>query len=136
MTHAINWFEIPVTEYDRAVEFYSMVLDREIDEYDDGEETEGRYGIIRTEEGEIGGAIAQIDSYTPDNSETTISYTPDDDSGTIVYLAVERDLNDALSAVGVAGGEVLVEKQDSDAGGYFAFVRDTEGNRIGLMSAE
>lgn len=138
MGHAISWFEIPVIDYDRAVEFYATVLDREIDEYEGGDEeeseTEERYGLFRTEEGEIGGALAQMDEFAPDDGGATISYVPAADSGTVVYLTVDGDLNDALSRVEPAGGEVLIGKEETGEGGYYAFVTDTEGNRIGLTS--
>lgn len=32
MTNAINWFEIPVTDFDRAKEFYGKLFDTEIQE--------------------------------------------------------------------------------------------------------
>ena len=138
MGHAISWFEIPATDYDRAVEFYSTVLDREIDEFEneDETETEGRYGIVRTDDGEVGGAIAQMDEYSFEEGEGTITYEPSADSGVIVYLSVEGDLNDALSAVEPAGGDVLVTKRETGEGSHYALVEDSEGNRIGLMSAE
>lgn len=135
MGNTIGWFEIPATDYDRAVEFYSTVIDREIDEMEN-DESEGRYGLFRTNESDVGGAIAQMDEYAPDESEAAISYTPSADSGTVIYLSVEGDLNDALSNVEPAGGEVLVTKQETGEGSYYAFVVDTEGNRVGLMSEE
>lgn len=72
MSHAINWFEIPVVDYDRAVEFYSTVLDREITEFENETEPDmaGRYGLFRTEEGEIGGALAQMDGDTAPKTPT------------------------------------------------------------------
>lgn len=130
MTHAISWFEIPVTDYDRAVAFYSTVLDREIDEWE--EETDGRYGMIRTDDGEVGGALAQMDEYTFDDG-TTVSYAPSDDSGVFVYLSVS-DVDMALAAVEPAGGTVVVETQPLDEGGEYAIIEDTEGNRVGLMT--
>lgn len=142
MSHAISWFEIPVTDYDRAVTFYETVLDREIDEFENddpgsGTESEGRYGMFRTDEGEIGGALAQMDEgYTPVNGETTIPYTSIDEAGPILYLTIENDLDDALSAVPPAGGTVLVGKEATGEGSSFAIVTDTEGNRVGLFAEE
>lgn len=143
MTHTINWFEIPVTDYDRAVEFYETVLDREIDEYENGDENhndaemEGRYGMFRTEEGEVGGALAQMEGgYTPEDDETTLPYTPTDNSGPILYLTLRGDLDDTLPAIEPAGGSVLVDREATGEGSHFAIVTDTEGNRIGLLSEE
>jgi predicted enzyme related to lactoylglutathione lyase len=71
------------------------VLDREIDEV---EMEDGPYGLFRTDDGEIGGAIARADEYTVGDNETKISISPGD-SGTTIYLTVDGDLNDALSKV-------------------------------------
>ena len=30
VTNAINWFEIPVTDFDRAIQFYSKIFDIEM----------------------------------------------------------------------------------------------------------
>ncbi len=139
MTHVISWFEIPVTDYDRATEFYTTVLDREIDEFENESdaESEGRYGMFRTEEGEIGGGLAQMDEgYIPENGDTTIPYTPTDEAGPILYLAVDGALDDALAAVEPAGGAVLTGREETGMGGFFAIVADTEGNRVGLFTEE
>lgn len=133
MTHAISWFEIPATDYDRAAEFYSTVLDHEIDEYH-GDAENGRYGLFRTEEEEVGGAISQQQS-TSQDSNANISSTPSDDKGIVVYLTVEGDLTKPLSKVEPAGGEVIVGKSQTE-GGYYGLIKDTEGNRIGLRSEE
>jgi predicted enzyme related to lactoylglutathione lyase len=138
MSHAISWFEIPATDYERAVAFYSTVLDCEIGEYESENEaeTEGRYGIIQTDDGASGGAIAQLDEYTFEESETTLSYAPSNDSGVLVYLTVSGDIEMALSEVEPAGGEVLVRKAELDDGGHYGIIEDTEGNRIGIMSKD
>ena len=143
MTHAISWVEIPVTDYDRAAAFYEAVLGREIDEYENGDgsesngEMEGRYGMFRTEEGAVGGGLAQMnEGYTPENGDTTIPYTPTDDSGPILYLTVDGGLDDALGSVEPAGGSVLIGRKETGMGGVFAIVTDTEGNRIGLFADE
>jgi len=139
MTHAISWFEIPVIEYDRAVEFYETVLDCEVDEYENesDEEMEGRYGMFRTEDDEVGGALAQMEhGYTPEDDDTPIPYTPTDDAGPMLYLSVAGDVEDALDAVEPAGGTVQVGKESTGEGSYFAIVTDTEGNRVGLLSTE
>ncbi|WP_158059110.1 VOC family protein [Halorussus halophilus] len=138
MTHAFNWVEIPSTDFDRAVEFYSTVLDREVAVYEP--ETDKldnqRAGMFDTDEGETGGMIVETDEFTTE-SGATVPYVPTADSGLVVYLTVGGDFDDALSRVESAGGEILVPKEpipDSDA--HYAIVTDTEGNRIGLMSAE
>jgi predicted enzyme related to lactoylglutathione lyase len=138
MTHAISWFEIPSIDFDRAVKFYSTVLDREIDVYNpEPDETQnGRAGMFQTDDGEVGGMIVETDEYTTD-SGTKIPYAPTADSGLVIYLSVDGDLDDALSQIEQTGGEVLVPKESlPNADGHYAIVTDTEGNRVGLMTSE
>ncbi|MFC6725400.1 VOC family protein [Halobium palmae] len=142
MTHAISWFEIPTTEFDRAVDFYATVLDSEISEYspEDGDdydhETYGRAATFPVEEGEVGGMLVEIDEFTSDSGET-IHYAPASESGIVVYLSVDGDLDDALARVESAGGEVVVPTQSlEEMEGHWAMIVDSEGNRVGLMSTE
>lgn len=137
MTHAINWFEIPSVDFDRAVDFYSTVLEREIDVYDDDtdETSNGRAGMFHTEDGDVGGMIVEMDEFTAE-SGATIPYTPTADSGVVVYLPVDGDLDETLSRVDAADGEVLIPKEGiPEMEGHYAIITDSEGNRIGLMSA-
>lgn len=138
MTHAISWFEIPSVDFDRAVEFYRTVLDRELDLYtpESEEHQQGRAAMFHTEEGEVGGMIVEMAEYTTDGG-ATVSYAPSADSGAMVYLTVEGDIDDALSRAESAGGTVLVPKEPvPEMGGHYAILTDTEGNRIGLVSSE
>lgn len=138
MAHAITWVEIPSTDFDRAVDFYSEIMGRDIDLYDPEEEDadNGSAGMFQTEDGEVGGMIVEADEYTTE-SGATIPYTPTADSGPVVYLAVDGEMDDALSQVESSGGEVLIPKEDiPEMEGYYAVVRDTEGNRVGLTSTE
>lgn len=137
MTHAISWFEIPSIDFDRAVGFYSTVLNREIDVHNPeaDESPNGKAGMFQTDDGEVGGMIVETDEYTTD-SGATVSYMPIADSGVVVYLTVDDDLDDALSRVESTGGEVLVPKEPVPNMGHYAIFTDPEGNRIGLFSTE
>lgn len=138
MTHVISWFEIPSTDFDRAVDFYSTVLNREIEIYEPETDNtpNGRAALFSTDENEVGGMIVEATDYTTD-SGATISYTPTDDSGVVVYLTVTGDFDDALSRVESTGGEILIPKEAiPDMDSHYAVIADTEGNRIGLMSGE
>lgn len=134
MTHAISWVEIPSTDFERAVDFYTTVLNREIDVYEPEPEDvdNGRAGMFHTEEGEVGGMIVEVESFTTE-SGATIRYAPTADSGPVVYLSVE-DVDDALARAESVGGEVLVGKESVPDMGHYAILKDTEGNRIGLFS--
>ena len=116
---AINWFEIPVADIERAKKFYEAVLGSEINLVEMGE---SRMGFLSHDQGATGGAIVQGPGYTPS------------DQGTLVYLNGGDDLNPALARVGPAGGEVLAEKFSIGENGFIAYFRDPEGNKVALHS--
>ncbi|MBT9550388.1 MAG: VOC family protein [Hydrogenophaga sp.] len=118
--HAINWFEIPVTDFARAVAFYETVLGRPIETMALGPST---MGFLSMGPDSVGGAIVHEEGATPSRS------------GTLVYLNGGDDLAPTLARVEGAGGSVTVPKSDIGSGfGFFAHFIDTEGNRVGLHS--
>lgn len=120
MASALNWFEIPVSDMDRASKFYSTVLGVEL------APGPGMPGYVMTmfpaAQGEIGGALLQGEGYSPSMD------------GAVIYLHCGDDLSGPLSRVEAAGGKVLQPKTDIGENGFFAYFRDTEGNRVGLHS--
>jgi len=118
--HAINWFEIPVTDFARARAFYEAVLGRPVETMTMGVYT---MGFLSSSPDAVGGAIVQGDGTAPSQS------------GTLVYLNGGDDLAVMLARVVPAGGTVAVPKSDIGSGfGFFAHFIDTEGNRVGLHS--
>ncbi len=121
-THAVNWFEIPVDDFDRAKMFYSRVFDYEMPEMQMGP---ARMGMLLFDHGKggIGGAIVKVDDFLPARQ------------GTMVYLKAGDDLTGVLMRVEVAGGKVLTEKTlITPQIGYYATFLDTEGNKVALHS--
>lgn len=120
MRHMINWFEIPATDFDRALRFYSTVLDAALEPM----EMEGaKMGMLPSDGENVSGAIVQGEDYIPGTH------------GALVYLSGGQDLSPMLARVTVAGGRVIVPKtQISPEFGYFALFIDSEGNRVGLHS--
>jgi len=118
---AINWFEIPATDFDRAVRFYGEIYDFEMPTQDMGHI---KMGFFQHEHGVgIGGAVAHGEGYTPSVD------------GTKIYLNGGADLNNVLGRVTTAGGTVVMQKTEiSPDIGYFAIIDDTEGNRVCLHS--
>jgi predicted enzyme related to lactoylglutathione lyase len=118
---AINWFEIPATDFDRAVRFYSDIYAYELPTRDMGHI---RMGFFQHEPGTgTGGAIVAGDGYSPSKN------------GTKLYLNGGKDLTSVLDRVIHAGGAIVQDKTlISPEIGYFAIIDDTEGNRIYLHS--
>lgn len=55
--NALNWFEVPVIDFDRAKKFYSAIFDFEMPEIQMGP---NRLGFFLHEQGQgVGGAIVQ-----------------------------------------------------------------------------
>ena len=120
MANAINWFEIPASNFERAKKFYSAILDAELP-------TQEMYGTEMAffpMEGEgVGGSICAGENYKPSAE------------GTVPYLNGGNDLSTILNRVEAAGGTLITPKTKiSDEIGYMAFFFDTEGNKIALHS--
>jgi len=122
-THAINWFEIPVNDFDRAKKFYETIFDFQMPETEMGLARMG-FLLYDFQNGGRGGAIVYNPSF----------FTPSS-NGTLVYLNCEPDLQPILEKVNAAGGKIILEKSEiSPALGYMAHIMDTEGNRVALHS--
>ena len=120
--NAINWFEIPVTYFERSKTFYETILNINMTE----NEMQGyQMGFFPTFMGKVSGAIVKGEGYEPCTK------------GSQVYLNCNPDLSEVISKVEAAGGQILVPKtQITPEIGYFAFILDTEGNKIALHSQD
>jgi uncharacterized protein len=119
-THALNWFEIPVTDFARAKAFYEALLGQPLQQVEMGPLT---MGFLPASQEGVGGAIVKGEGATPSQQ------------GTVVYLNGGEDLAPMLARVEGAGGSVVIPKTEIGNGyGFFAHFLDTEGNRVGLHS--
>jgi predicted enzyme related to lactoylglutathione lyase len=117
MQPIITWFEIPAVDFDRAVAFYSTMLDVEINKSAFGGDP---HGFLPSAPGVVSGAVVLRDDLKP---ATT---------GALIYLNVAEHMTATLERVERAGGTVLVPETSIDPQGSFALILDSEGNRIGL----
>lgn len=119
MTSAINWFEIPVADMDRAQAFYENVLGRKLKREDFGGET---LAVFPHDEPAIGGCLMAGGQRTAAPG-----------SGIRIYLDCMPSIDAVLSRVVAAGGKIVTPKSALPAEmGFFAQLRDTEGNEVGL----
>ncbi len=123
MKNAINWFEIPAKDYERAKKFYSEILQLGITDHHMPEKNM-KYGVFPydIENNAVGGAIVEMEGLIPSIE------------GSTVYLNGGDNLNNALSKVVDAGGEVVMQKTEIGKDGFIAQFIDTEGNRVALHS--
>ena len=120
--NALNWFEIPVTDFERDKAFYSKIFDFDMPSMPMGNTMMG-FLLNDQEGGGVGGAIVHGEGYVPSKQ------------GTTVYLNGGSDLTNVLNRVEKAGGKVVVPKTKiTDEFGFFAIFVDTEGNKVGLHS--
>jgi hypothetical protein len=119
-SNPVVYFEIPVTDMDRAIKFYKAVFHFEFDkEIIDSNEmalfpfTEGSSGIT--------GALAKGEIYKP---------TKD---GIVIYFKTDN-IDETLNLAIANGGQILYPKTDNGIG-FVAEFEDTEGNRIALFQS-
>lgn len=119
MSHAINWFEIPAANFERAKKFYETVLGIEMTALPDM-----KYALFPADmaKGEIGGGLVEEENY--ERSE----------KGALIYLNGGEDLAVPLSRVEAAGGKILIPKRSIGPNGFMAIFNDTEGNRVAFHS--
>jgi uncharacterized protein len=120
MANAINWFEIPAKNFERAKKFYESVLDINMSIPFDGM----KYAMFPADmqNGEIGGGLVEEEGYEP--SQT----------GVLIYLNGGEDLSVPLSRVVAAGGTIIIPKKSIGPNGFMAMFTDTEGNRVAFHS--
>jgi predicted enzyme related to lactoylglutathione lyase len=91
MKQNLVWFDIPALDIDRAIQFYSAVLARQIKKEDFGGVPTG---LLPTSDGGHQGCVVVVKDFKPSAD------------GIMIYLDVNGRLNDAVSAVRANGGVV------------------------------
>ncbi|MBN3764945.1 VOC family protein [Burkholderia sp. Ac-20365] len=116
---AIAWFEIPASNFERAVRFYESALDTTLRREDFGVPM----AIFNYDEPSAGGSIVQSPTLEPSAT------------GSVIYLNAQPTVNATLERVKRAGGKVEgpAVQLPNDIG-WIGFFIDSEGNRIGLHS--
>jgi predicted enzyme related to lactoylglutathione lyase len=121
MKNLITIFEIPASDFSRAVNFYQIILNISIEEIDMGGVP---MGLFPGDEKSVSGAVIKGEDYRPSAD------------GIIIYLNGGDNLQVILDRVEANNGKIIVPKtQISPEMGFYALFIDTEGNRLGLHSA-
>lgn len=127
MTHEkrlnnLVWFELPVTDLNRATSFYEQVFATKLSMDD---RFPGLAIFPRRHETGTTGALAV-------SHDSKIESRPSTD-GAVVYLNCDGELDAVLKRAQAAGGQLLQEVAQLPGGmGYIAQFRDLDGNRVGL----
>jgi hypothetical protein len=116
----VNWFEIPVTDMERAIKFYESALGIKLSRNEMGPlkmawfpRTDGAMGAT--------GSLVKADGYIPSHA------------GTLVYITV-ADMNGTLAKIKASGGKTLLPRMAIGEYGFIAHFEDSEGNRVALHS--
>ena len=113
------YFEIPVKDLSRAVEFYSKLFACEFVKTEIHGNEMAFFPSLNGAPG-ISGALARGEIYQPS------------ESGTLIYLSTE-EIDKSLTLAQEMSGALLFEKTEVADYGYVAEFRDCEGNRITLF---
>ncbi|MCC6643441.1 VOC family protein [Candidatus Peregrinibacteria bacterium] len=124
--NAVGWFEIPVIDMNRAIQFYEAVFGYKLDRHQMGELDMAWFPSHDEAKGASGSLVKHQQFYTPSTTGILIYFTCP--SG-----KVQTEFEKATAA----GAKVVVPpRQISPEYGYMAVVTDTEGNNIALHSRE
>ena len=116
------WFEIPATDFERAVGFYETVLGVALKREQMGDGP--RMANFPYVEGGAGGSVSEAGPGLEPSA-----------GGVVIYLDAGPDLAPALARVEAAGGKVTMPKTLlCPEVGHIAKFIDTEGNQVALHS--
>jgi hypothetical protein len=120
--NALNWFEISVSDMNRAKKFYQSIFGIEMPE----QKMMGmKMAFFPAEDmnGKVSGALVHGPMHKPSMD------------GSKIYLNGNPDLTHVLLKIEGAGGKVVMPKTKiSDEVGHMAFFIDSEGNNMALHS--
>ncbi|HET7347655.1 MAG TPA: VOC family protein [Acidobacteriaceae bacterium] len=119
ITSAITWFEIPATNFARAVRFYETIFASPLRH----ESAWPNLAIFPYQRPGVSGAVAYGEGHRPSGD------------GVVIYLNCDGRFDDVLGRVESAGGSIVEPKSHIPSVGWVAQIRDSEGNRIGLHAA-
>lgn len=113
----VVWFEIPALDLDRAVAFYSRILNLELKVEMFGPI---KMAVFPYPPNGIGGCITDRGTHQPG-------------AGPLVFLNADPVLDQVLARLESAGGKLALPKVHLPGDmGVYAHIEDTEGNVVGL----
>ncbi|OJW82591.1 MAG: hypothetical protein BGO69_05745 [Bacteroidetes bacterium 46-16] len=115
-----SYIAIPVTDFQRAFDFYTAITGGKLVK---NPSVPFPMAYFKDDSGKNIGHIFQMAGINPSTD------------GPIVYLKLTEDLNETLEKIAAAGGLIIMAKtQISPEAGYWAIFIDSEGNRLALHS--
>jgi predicted enzyme related to lactoylglutathione lyase len=115
------WVDIPVNELDRAIQFYSGILEEPVQKV---AEHGFEFGLLPHEDHNVSGCLCVMEDRKPSQN------------GPLVYLNVEGKLDKVQHNIEKHGGKLLKAKEQIGPYGFRVIIQDTEGNVVALYSSK
>jgi uncharacterized protein len=120
--NALNWFEIPATDINRAKSFYEKIFGIEMP-LDEMMGMKMAFFPYEQGSGKASGGLVQSDMHKPSQD------------GAVIYLNANPNMEPVLERIEEAGGKVVMPKTKiGEDIGHMAFFIDSEGNKMALHS--
>jgi uncharacterized protein len=122
----VGWFELPVSDMERAIKFYETVFDFKLQREKMGPLDMAWFPFTEDPNSPgAGGSLVKHEDF----------YKPSADGALIYFSSPSEDLENELSRVEKAGGKILNPKTEiTPEIGFMAVILDTEGNKVALHS--
>jgi uncharacterized protein len=121
-TNAVGWFDIYVSDMERAVAFYEGVLKQKLEAMGDP-----------TGETQMMSFPGEMAAYGASGALVKSEHSKPGMGGTMLYFSVE-DCSEEESRVVAAGGKIVRPKFSIGQFGWVSLCADTEGNMVGFNS--
>jgi uncharacterized protein len=119
VTSTITWFEIPTSDFPRAIRFYETIFASPLQHLAEWP----NLAIFPCQRPGVSGALAHGEGHRPSPA------------GVVIYLNCDGRFDEVLGRVESAGGVIFEPKNHIPSVGWVAQILDSEGNRIGLHAA-
>lgn len=120
-SNALNWFEIPTVDFERARKFYSDIFAVEMGETWDMGGLKMSSFPYEMGSSKVSGAVVHGPQHKPSKE------------GVIVYLNANPEIQKVIDRIEKAGGKVVMPKtQVTPEIGYMCMFIDSEGNMMAL----
>jgi predicted enzyme related to lactoylglutathione lyase len=121
--NVVGWFELPVSDMERAIKFYESVFNFKLERHKISNLDMAWFPVVDGN-GAMGSLVHHPEFYKP-STDGTLAY----------FTAHSGDLSNELGRIESAGGKVLQPKTlVTEDIGYMALFIDSEGNRVALHS--
>jgi uncharacterized protein len=117
MKNAINWFEIPTRDLDKAVRFYEAVLGTAIKRENFGGVP---HGVLAADQDAVTGALVADPKRQPGTT------------GALIYLDCRDGVPAVVERARKEGAQVVLPVTSIGPFGWIAVIRDLDGNEVGL----